>query len=72
MLKKLTAVGLIAGAALGAALIAGPAQAADQQFNQNVQGAPVQVCNAEIVAVPALSPQSTGDCNNGPVNTNLD
>ncbi|WP_344973108.1 hypothetical protein [Salinactinospora qingdaonensis] len=75
MLRKLTAAGLVAGAALGAVLMAAPAQAADQQFNQNLQVVPVTVCNANAsvlgITVPVLSPQTTGDCTNGPINTTL-
>ncbi|MBB5433093.1 hypothetical protein HDA36_003177 [Nocardiopsis composta] len=70
----------MAGAALGSVLMAGPAQASDssdQQYNQNLQGVPVQVCNANVgaaigVVVPVLSPQTTGDCTNGPIQTNVD
>ncbi|GAB3498088.1 hypothetical protein [Nocardiopsis coralliicola] len=76
MLRKITLAGLVAGAALGSALMAAPAQADDQQFNQNLQVLPVQVCNANVgvlgAAVPILSPQTTGDCTNGPVGTNVD
>ncbi|MDA0565774.1 hypothetical protein LG943_15840 [Streptomonospora sp. S1-112] len=78
MLKKFAAAGLIAGAAMGAVLMAGPAQAAtgsgDQQFNQNLQLVPIQLCNTNIAVlganVPVLSPQTTGDCINGPVGAN--
>ncbi|GAA3764154.1 hypothetical protein HDA32_004998 [Spinactinospora alkalitolerans] len=66
MPREPTAAGLIAGAVLGLVLTAAPAQAHEQPFDQNLQIAPVQVCNAEIVAVPALSPQTTGECVNGP------
>ncbi|MBV2361825.1 hypothetical protein ACFPZ0_02060 [Streptomonospora nanhaiensis] len=81
MLRKLGIAGLIAGAALGAVVAASPATAAtnsgDQQYNQNLQGVPVQLCNANVsaligVTVPVLSPQTTGDCTNGPVGTNID
>ncbi|GAB3498073.1 hypothetical protein [Nocardiopsis coralliicola] len=75
-MKKLTAAGLLAGAAMGAVLMAAPAQADDQQFNQNLQVVPVQLCNTNVgvlgAAVPILSPQTTGDCTNGPVSTNID
>ncbi|MBV2361827.1 hypothetical protein ACFPZ0_02070 [Streptomonospora nanhaiensis] len=79
MLRKVTAAGLLAGAALGALLLAGPAQAedrgADQQFNQNLQVLPIQLCNTNVAVlganVPVLSPQTTGDCVNGPSLTNL-
>nr|WP_218902564.1 hypothetical protein [Streptomonospora nanhaiensis] len=65
---------------MGAVLMAGPAQAAtnsgDQQFNQNLQVVPIQLCNANVsvlgVTVPVLSPQTTGDCINGPVAANVD
>ncbi|WP_017610222.1 hypothetical protein [Nocardiopsis xinjiangensis] len=79
MLRKITAAGAIAGVALGAMLAATPASAShggDQQFNQNVQLVPVQLCNTELAVglvganVPILSPQTTGDCVNGPVSTN--
>ncbi|GAA3752777.1 hypothetical protein GCM10022402_34550 [Salinactinospora qingdaonensis] len=73
MLKKFTAAGLIVGAALGSMLMTAPAQAADQTFNQNLQVVPVTVCNANAsvlgITVPVLSPQTTGDCTNGPVQT---
>ncbi|MUL41922.1 hypothetical protein FZ103_12170 [Streptomonospora sp. PA3] len=80
MLRKLVAAGTIAGAALGALLLAGPAQAqthgGDQQFNQNLQVLPISVCNANLsvlgATVPVLSPQTTGDCTNGPSVVNLD
>ncbi|RCV52771.1 hypothetical protein [Marinitenerispora sediminis] len=83
MLKKLTAFGLVAGAAMGALLTAAPAQAhgwdvnaSEQQYNQNLQVVPVQVCNANVgvlaIVVPVLSPQTTGDCVNGPQGTNVD
>ncbi|MFC4565225.1 hypothetical protein ACFO4E_25505 [Nocardiopsis mangrovi] len=80
-MKKLTAAGLIAAAAMGAVLMASPAQASghhggDQQFNQNLQLVPIQVCNANIgvaaITIPILSPQTTGDCVNGPIHTNVD
>ncbi|GAA1092201.1 hypothetical protein [Nocardiopsis composta] len=79
MLRKFAVAGLVAGAALGSVLMAGPAQAgdgSDQQFNQNVQVLPVQVCNANVavlgLTVPVLSPQSTGDCTNGPIQSNVE
>nr|WP_222936668.1 hypothetical protein [Streptomonospora sp. PA3] len=80
-MKKLTAAGLIAGAAMGAVLMAGPAHASgsyggDQQFNQNLQVVPIQLCNTNAsvlgVTVPVLSPQTTGDCTNGPRGANVD
>ncbi|WP_017538051.1 hypothetical protein [Nocardiopsis halophila] len=73
MIRKISAAGLVAGAAMGALMMAAPAQATDQTFNQNLQVVPVQVCNANIgvlgAAVPILSPQTTGDCTNGPIST---
>ncbi|MFE3458600.1 hypothetical protein ACFXKD_13745 [Nocardiopsis aegyptia] len=82
MLRKLTTAGAIAGIALGAMLAAAPASAShggDQQYNQNLQGIPVQLCNTSAavgliagVNIPILSPQTTGDCVNGPVSTNID
>ena len=84
MLRKLGVAGLIAGAALSVALTGAPASASgshggDQQYNQNLQGVPVQLCNTSLavgllagVNVPILSPQTTGDCVNGPVSTNID
>ncbi|CAL9457392.1 hypothetical protein SUDANB121_02583 [Nocardiopsis dassonvillei] len=83
MLRKLGVAGLIAGAALGAVLSATPASASgshggDQQYNQNLQAVPVQLCNTELavglvaVNIPILSPQTTGDCVNGPISTNID
>lgn len=80
MIKKMAAAGLVAGAAMGALLLGAPAQAShggDQQFNQNLQLVPIQSCNLQasvgLVAVtaPILSPQTTGDCTNGPVGTNI-
>ncbi|MCY9787481.1 hypothetical protein KIK06_26725 [Nocardiopsis sp. EMB25] len=81
MLRKLTVTGAIVGIAFGAALAASPASAShggDQQFNQNLQVVPVQLCNTELavgllagVNIPILSPQTTGDCVNGPESTNL-
>ena len=81
MLRKITAAGAIAGFALGAMLAAAPASAShagDQQFNQNLQLVPVQLCNTDLAVglvganVPVLSPQTTGDCVNGPVHSNVD
>ncbi|WP_116247452.1 hypothetical protein [Nocardiopsis sp. FIRDI 009] len=80
MLRKLGVAGLIAGAAFGVVLSGSPASAShggDQQYNQNLQGIPVQLCNTSAavglvaVNVPVLSPQTTGDCTNGPVSTNI-
>ncbi|WP_017588401.1 hypothetical protein [Nocardiopsis ganjiahuensis] len=81
-MRKFTAATAIAGVALGALLAAAPASAShggDQQYNQNLQAVPVQLCNTELavgllagVNVPILSPQTTGDCINGPVSTNID
>ena len=82
MLRKLTTAGAIAGIALGTMLAATPAAASgshggDQQYNQNLQVVPVQLCNTELsvglvgVTVPILSPQTTGDCINGPVTNNM-
>ena len=81
-MRKFTAATAIAGIALGAMLAAAPASAShggDQQYNQNLQAIPVQLCNTDLVVglvagvnVPVLSPQTTGDCVNGPVSTNID
>ena len=82
MIKKMAAAGLVAGAAMGALLMGAPAHAhgshgGDQQFNQNLQLVPIQSCNLEAsvglvaVNIPILSPQTTGDCVNGPVGTNI-
>ncbi|WP_047870992.1 hypothetical protein [Nocardiopsis sp. RV163] len=81
MLRKFTAATAIAGVALGALLASSPVFASShgggQQFNQNLQLVPVQICNAELsvgvagVNVPILSPQTTGDCINGPATTNV-
>ncbi|GAA1092213.1 hypothetical protein [Nocardiopsis composta] len=79
MMRKFAIAGLVAGAALGSVLMAGPAQAgdsSDQQYNQNLQVLPVQLCNPNVAVlgatVPILSPQTTGDCTNGPIQTNVD
>ncbi|CAL9457340.1 hypothetical protein SUDANB121_02582 [Nocardiopsis dassonvillei] len=84
MLRKFATATAVAGIALGAALFATPASASgshggDQQYNQNLQAVPVQLCNTELavgllagVNIPILSPQTTGDCINGPVSTNID
>ena len=87
MLRKFGVAGLVAGAALGAVLAATPASAGDyghgshggdQQYNQNLQAVPVQSCNldaavgAVAVNVPILSPDTTGDCTNGPESVNID
>ncbi|MFC3994611.1 hypothetical protein ACFOVU_01690 [Nocardiopsis sediminis] len=85
MLRKLGIAGLVAGAAIGVVMSATPAMAGghggdydgDQQYNQNLQLIPVEACNANVsaligVTVPVLSPQTTGDCVNGPIATNLD
>ncbi|AFR10168.1 MULTISPECIES: hypothetical protein [Nocardiopsis] len=82
-MRKFTAATAIAGIALGAMLAAAPASAGshggDQQYNQNLQAVPVQLCNTELavgliagVNIPVLSPQTAGDCTNGPVSTNID
>ncbi|MCP3015805.1 hypothetical protein NGM33_20975 [Nocardiopsis dassonvillei] len=82
MFKKMAVAGLVAGAAMGALLMGAPAHAGgshggDQQFNQNLQLVPIQSCNLQAsvglvaVTVPVLSPQTTGDCTNGPVGTNI-
>ena len=84
MLRKLGVAGLVAGAAISAVLAASPASAGshgshggDQQYNQNLQLVPIQSCNLEAsvgliaVNIPILSPQTTGDCVNGPVGTNI-
>ncbi|GAB3498083.1 hypothetical protein [Nocardiopsis coralliicola] len=76
-MRKITAAGLLAGAAMGAVLMAAPAQADDQQYGQNLQGVPVELCNTNVgaaigLAVPVLSPQTTGDCTNGAVSTNIE
>ncbi|GAB3463022.1 hypothetical protein GCM10027570_49790 [Streptomonospora sediminis] len=84
MLRELAAAGTVAGAALGALLLAGPAQAQTSggeppplpQFDQNLQIAPITVCNANVAAlaatVPVLSSQVAGDCVNGPTLVDLD
>ncbi|WP_285731817.1 hypothetical protein [Nocardiopsis sp. ATB16-24] len=83
MLRKLGVAGLVAGAAFGVVLSGSPAFAhgshgGDQQYNQNLQAIPVSLCNTEAVVglvavnLPILSPQTTGDCVNGPVSTNID
>ncbi|WP_017593325.1 hypothetical protein [Nocardiopsis potens] len=80
MMRKFAIAGLVAGAALGSVLMAGPAQASgdssDQQYNQNLQLVPVQLCNPNVAVlganIPVLSPQTTGDCTNGPIQTNVD
>ncbi|MBE3000402.1 hypothetical protein IDM40_17085 [Nocardiopsis sp. HNM0947] len=86
MLRKITAAGAIAGVALGAMLAATPASAhaggshgGDQQYNQNLQAVPVQLCNTDLavgllagVNAPILSPDTTGDCTNGPESVNID
>ncbi|MFD6951088.1 hypothetical protein A6A08_00755 [Nocardiopsis sp. TSRI0078] len=83
MLRKFTTAAAVTGIALGTVLAATPASASgshggDQQYNQNLQAVPVQLCNSEIVVglvavnVPILSPQTTGDCINGPASTNID
>ena len=81
MLRKFTAATAIAGIAMGAMLATTPAFAShggDQQFNQNLQLVPVQLCNTELAVglvganVPILSPQTAGDCVNGPTSTNID
>jgi len=80
MLRKLGISGMIAGAALGAVVAASPASAGeyggDQQYNQNVQGVAATACNTNVAAaigvnVPVLSPQTTGDCTNGPISANV-
>ncbi|MDA2808946.1 hypothetical protein [Nocardiopsis suaedae] len=73
MIRKISAAGLVAGAAMGAFLMAAPAQATDQEYNSNLQGVPAQVCNANVgvlgAAVPVVSPQTTGACTNGAIST---
>ena len=82
MLRKFATTTAVAGIALGAALFAAPAHAShggDQQYNQNLQAIPVELCNTDLavgllagVNVPILSPDTTGDCVNGPISTNID
>ncbi|GAA3752796.1 hypothetical protein [Salinactinospora qingdaonensis] len=77
MLRKISTLGLLAGTAI--ALSSAPALAThgngdDQNYNQNLQGVSAAVCNTNVgaavgVVVPVLSPQTTGDCVSGPVNT---
>jgi hypothetical protein len=78
MFRRLAAVGILAGAVLGA-VTTGSAHAGGppgQQFDQNLQIAPITLCNVEVnvIAVPVdvLSPNTTGDCINGPTLVNLD
>ncbi|MBB6175092.1 hypothetical protein HNR23_005152 [Nocardiopsis mwathae] len=76
MLRKLAITGLAAGAALSAVLSTVPAHASTQA-NNNLQVLPIQFCNANVgavigFAVPIASPQTTKNCTNGPVNTNVD
>ncbi|GAB3463017.1 hypothetical protein GCM10027570_49780 [Streptomonospora sediminis] len=80
MLRKLGIAGAIAGAALAAVVAASPASAGgyggDQQYNQNLQGVAANLCNTNVgavigVTVPVLSPQTTGDCQNGPSSVNV-
>ncbi|WP_067964513.1 hypothetical protein [Nocardiopsis trehalosi] len=79
-MKKFTAAGIIAGAALSAMFMGAPAYAdgansGDQQFNQNLQVVPIVLCNTEVnvIAVPIdiLSPNTTGDCGNGDSSVNV-
>ncbi|MFC4565224.1 hypothetical protein ACFO4E_25500 [Nocardiopsis mangrovi] len=83
MLRKLGIAGLVAGAAIGVVMSGTPVMASDhghhggdQQFNQNLQLIPIQLCNPNVsvlaITVPVLSPQTTGDCVNGPISTNVD
>ena len=72
MIKKMTAAGLVAGAALGALLMGAPAHAGDyyggKSFEQEATVTSVQECEAALasgvvaVNIPILSPQSNGNC----------
>ncbi|MFC3994610.1 hypothetical protein ACFOVU_01685 [Nocardiopsis sediminis] len=81
MLRKLGIAGLVAGAAIGVVMSGTPAMASDydgdQQYNQNLQAIPIELCNPNIsaligITIPVLSPQTTGDCVNGPISTNIE
>ncbi|MBB6175093.1 hypothetical protein HNR23_005153 [Nocardiopsis mwathae] len=73
MLRKFAAGALMAGVTMGTVMMAAPAQA--NGVNNNLQLVPIQLCNANVgvlgAAIPVFSPQTTKNCTNGPVNTNI-
>ena len=81
MIKKMTAAGLVAGAAMGALLMGAPAHAGDksfeQEFEQESAAASIQECEASLASgvvalnVPILSPQSNGNCGSGAAGGNI-
>ena len=76
MIKKMTAAGLVAGAAMGALLMGAPAHAGDKSFEQETEVASMQECEASLASgvlalnIPILSPQSNGNCESGAVGGN--
>ncbi|WP_017618613.1 hypothetical protein [Nocardiopsis gilva] len=72
MLRKFAAGALVAGAAMSALMMGTPAHADGYTANNNLQLIPIQLCNANILAIPIASPQHTGHCTNGPINTNVE
>ena len=77
MIKKMTAAGLVAGAAMGALLMGAPAHAGDKSFEQESAAASIQECEASLASgvvalnVPILSPQSNGNCGGGAAGGNI-
>ena len=80
MIKKMTAAGLVAGAAMGALLMGAPAHAGDksfeQEFEQESVSASIQECEATLASgvvalnIPILSPQTNGNCESGAIGGN--
>src|SRR5699024_12185560 len=76
MITKMTAAGLVAGAAMGALLMGAPAHAGDKSFEQETEVASMQECEASLASgvlalnIPILSPQSNGNCESGAVGGN--
>ncbi|MBB4929330.1 hypothetical protein F4561_000150 [Lipingzhangella halophila] len=79
MFRKFGVAGAVVGAALGAVLMAAPAQAGDHgdhtehtnQSSENHQLVPIQLCNTNI-AILGVNNSEAGDCVNGPQQANID
>ncbi|MBB4929331.1 hypothetical protein F4561_000151 [Lipingzhangella halophila] len=86
MFRKFGVAGAVVGAALGAVLMAAPAQAGDHgdhgdrgdhtehtnQSNENHQLIPVQLCNTNVAVLIAANNSEAEDCVNGPQQANID
>ncbi len=72
MVRKLGIAGFVAGAAMGAMLMASPANAGEvDQDSDNQQLIPVQLCNTNV-AVLGVNSSEAEDCVNGPEQGNIE